>query len=77
MEARNTLTAELGDKTGYWVQLLPFCRYVVIALIDNLVPDYENPHEARKVEDITEDAPTDMPDHLAEVHPVHPSIQLS
>ncbi|HHU49352.1 MAG: zinc transporter ZupT [Caldicoprobacterales bacterium] len=65
MEARNTLTAELGDKTGYWVAIVAFfAGMFVIALIDNLVPDYENPHEARKVEDITEDAPTDMPDHL-------------
>lgn len=64
-EARNTLTAELGNTTGSWVTIIAFfAGMFVIALIDNLVPDYENPHEARKVEDITGDAPSDLPEHM-------------
>jgi ZIP family zinc transporter len=64
-EARNTLTAELGNKAGSWLTIIAFFGGMfIIALIDNLVPDYENPHEARKVEDITGDAPSDLPDYL-------------
>lgn len=66
MEARNTLTAELGEKAGSWVTIVSFfAGMFIIALIDNLVPDYENPHETKKVEQITEDSPPEnLPDHL-------------
>ncbi|NLU36627.1 MAG: zinc transporter ZupT [Clostridiales bacterium] len=66
MEARNTLTAELGGKAGSWVTIVSFfAGMFIIALIDNLVPDYENPHETKKVEQITEDSPPEnLPDHL-------------
>ena len=66
MEARKTLTAELGEKAGSWVTIVSFfAGMFIIALIDNLVPDYENPHETKKVEQITEDSPPEnLPDHL-------------
>ena len=55
-EARNTLTAALGDKPGSWVTIIAFfAGMFIIALIDNLVPEYENPHEARKVEELEGD----------------------
>lgn len=68
-EARKTLTAELGWKTGSWVTILAFfAGMFIIALIDNLVPEYENPHEARKVEDLAGDAPEDLPEHMIQIN---------
>ena len=66
MEARNTLTAELGGKSRFLGHhSILFAGMFIIALIDNLVPDYENPHETKKVEQITEDSPPEnLPDHL-------------
>ncbi|HHY82033.1 MAG TPA: zinc transporter ZupT [Clostridiales bacterium] len=59
-EAKRMLVGELGNKTGSWVALAAFFGGMfVIALIDNLVPDYENPHETRKVEDIRGEDPPD------------------
>src|SRR5690554_2177363 len=66
-EARNTLMRELGNKPGSWVTIISFfAGMFVIALIDKLVPDYENPHEARKVEDMAGEAPSDWPEHIKE-----------
>jgi ZIP family zinc transporter len=77
-EARKTLTAELGYTKGSWVTIIAFfAGMFVIALIDNLVPDYENPHEARKVEDITGDAPSGLLDHLAETAGVDTTVGKS
>ena len=54
-QAQTALTAELGTKPGSWVAVLSlFGGMFLIALIDKLVPDYENPHEVRTVEDIHE-----------------------
>lgn len=45
-KARESLSATLGDKPGYmWTVISFFIGIFVIALIDNLVPSYENPHE--------------------------------
>jgi len=47
-----TLTTEMG-KAGNWVGILSFFGGILfIALIDKLVPDYENPHEMHKVEEM-------------------------
>ncbi|MFP4462173.1 MAG: zinc transporter ZupT, partial [Thermotogota bacterium] len=49
-----TLSVEIG-KMGSWVAVLSFFGGILfIALIDKLVPDYENPHEMRKVEEMEE-----------------------
>jgi len=66
MQAKDALTAELGDKAGSWATIIAFfAGMFIIALIDNLVPDYENPHETKKVEAITEDAPPEsMPGYM-------------
>lgn len=59
-EANNSLVSELGAKLGPWITLASFfAGMILIALIDNLVPEYENPHEARKVEDIQGEEPPD------------------
>ncbi|MDR1780011.1 MAG: zinc transporter ZupT [Tannerella sp.] len=52
-DAQHTLTSELGIKPGMWVTLLCFFGGILlIGIIDKLVPSYENPHEARALEDL-------------------------
>lgn len=52
-KAKNTLTAELGLKVGSWTTIAAFFGGIVImATIDKLVPDAENPHAIHTVEDI-------------------------
>ena len=52
-KAKEALSAALGETEGYWVTTLAFFGGVAfIALIDRLVPSFENPHEARSVEDL-------------------------
>ncbi|MGI6584796.1 MAG: zinc transporter ZupT [Lutisporaceae bacterium] len=53
--ANNMLTASMGDKKGSWVSLISFFGGILlIAVIDNLIPSFENPHESRRVEDMGE-----------------------
>ena len=58
-KARDSLSATLGDKAGYvWTVVSFFAGMLVIALIDKLIPSYENPHEmntARKLNACTDD----------------------
>ena len=57
-DAQQTLIGELGKRPGMIVSLLAFFGgMLAIALIDKLVPDFENPHETRRVEDIRGDEP--------------------
>ena len=45
-EAKNALIASMGEKTGYiWTVVAFFAGILIIALIDKLIPSYENPHE--------------------------------
>lgn len=45
----------LGESLGYWVTVISFFGGIaVIALIDKLIPSYENPHEIHTVEEIDE-----------------------
>jgi len=47
-----TLTAEMGS-VGNWIGVLAFFGGILfIALIDKLVPEYENPHEMHKVKEM-------------------------
>lgn len=49
-KARESLSLMYGAKNGYWLTVLAFFLGMgVIALIDNLVPSYENPHELKNV----------------------------
>jgi len=57
VKARDALTAATGPAQGYIITTLAFFGGILlIALIDKLVPSFENPHEVRGVEDMpTED----------------------
>jgi zinc transporter, ZIP family len=53
-KAKESLIAELGVVQGNWVTLASFFGGIlVIGLIDRMVPSAENPHEMRKVEDVS------------------------
>jgi len=59
VKARDSLSISFGDKMGYvWTTVAFFAGIAVIALIDKLIPSYENPHEMnveQKIEDSTDD----------------------
>ncbi len=55
VKARGSLSGALGPTKGYWYTTIAFFGGIlVIALIDKLVPSFENPHEAHGVEEIEE-----------------------
>lgn len=55
-KAKESLTQELGMKSGSWITVLAFFGGIFfIALIDKVIPSHENPHEIKKVEDITDE----------------------
>lgn len=54
-EAKNSLIGVMGIKAGSAVTVISFFAGIaIIALIDKFVPEEENPHEARSIEDIDE-----------------------
>ena len=59
VKARDSLSASFGDKMGYTMTVVAFFAGIaVIALIDKLIPSYENPHELnveQKIADSTDD----------------------
>ncbi len=59
VKARDSLSIALGDQTGYVITVISFFAGIaVIALIDKLVPSYENPHELnieQKIADSSDD----------------------
>ncbi len=51
-EAQEILVAELGKQQGAWVTVIAFfAGMLMIALIDKLIPDEENPHELTIIDD--------------------------
>lgn len=55
-KAKDALVNALGVVTGSWVNVGAFfAGMFLIAMIDKLVPTFENPHELRKVEEVNED----------------------
>ncbi len=57
-KAKQGLIAELGEVKGTWVTVASFfAGMLVIALIDKLIPSYENPHEMHMVEDMKKSTP--------------------
>jgi len=55
VKARDALAGTLGEPLGYLVTTMDFFSGILlIALIDKLVPSFENPHEVRGVEDMEE-----------------------
>lgn len=56
-ESRHMLMGYLGEGLGYWVALLTFFGGILaVALIDCLVPSYENPHHAHLLYEIKDRA---------------------
>lgn len=56
VHAREELVGELGVRLGNWINVIAFFGGIlVIAIIDKLVPSYENPHEIRLVEEMKSD----------------------
>lgn len=52
-KAKDSLISDHGEKLGYWYTVMAFFGGMVfIALIDRLIPSYQNPHEVKTVEDI-------------------------
>lgn len=55
-KAKTNLTSALGLAPGYWATIGGFFGGIVlIAVIDKLIPKVDNPHELRKVEDMSLD----------------------
>jgi ZIP family zinc transporter len=53
VKARDALSVAVGETRGYWYTALGFfAGMLLIALIDNLVPSFENPHESHEVEEM-------------------------
>lgn len=52
-EARKHLILGMGEKLGSWITVVAFFGGMfLIAIIDKLIPSYENPHESHKVEEM-------------------------
>ncbi len=55
IKAKDSLSEEWGDRGGYWATTIAFFVGIgVIALIDKLVPSFENPHELHSVDEMEE-----------------------
>lgn len=53
VKARNALSIAVGETRGYWYTTLAFfAGMLLIALIDKLVPSFENPHESHDVKEM-------------------------
>lgn len=52
-KARIALVSDNGEVMGNWYAVIAFFGGIaVVGLIDKLVPEYENPHEIRSIEDM-------------------------
>ena len=60
VKARASLSVSFGDKGGYfWTVVAFFGGIVIIAIIDKLIPSYENPHEMNLEKKIAEGSAKD------------------
>lgn len=51
-KARISIAMAVGDTNGYWITLGAFFGgMILIAIIDKLVPEMENPHELKRIEE--------------------------
>ncbi len=51
-KAKLSLTSVLGEVNGYWATVASFFGGILlIAIIDRLVPEMENPHELKRIEE--------------------------
>ena len=54
-KAREDLIDKIGQVSGSWITVLAFFGGIVfIGIIDRLVPEFENPHEAHRAEEMQE-----------------------
>ncbi|MDX9891815.1 MAG: zinc transporter ZupT [Bacteroidales bacterium] len=54
-KAKDSLSVAFGDKMGhFWTIIAFFAGIALIAIIDKMIPSYENPHEIQKMEKINE-----------------------
>lgn len=54
-KAQEALTKSMGEKLGSWSTVIAFfVGMAIIAIIDKLIPQEENPHEIKKMENIDE-----------------------
>lgn len=52
-KAKDQLVEDLGMRPGYWLTVMAFfAGMLLIAVIDKLIPSFENPHELRRIEEI-------------------------
>ena len=52
-KAKDCLVNELGQVAGYWTTVLAFFGGILfIGIIDKLVPEFENPHEVHRAEEM-------------------------
>ena len=59
-KAREALIPDFGDKAGAWFAVLGFfAGILIIALIDRLIPSHDNPHEIRRVEEMSRNGKKD------------------
>jgi len=55
MKAKASLEQVHGQVTGTWITTGSFFGgLILIAVIDRIIPSYENPHEARSIEEMEE-----------------------
>ena len=60
-KAQDALVKVHGEITGTWLTVVAFfAGILVIAVIDRLIPSYENPHEAHAVEEMHRPVSDDM-----------------
>ena len=54
VKANDSLTALYGEKQGYWFTTIAFFAGIaIIAVIDKLVPSFENPHEMENINHVS------------------------
>lgn len=59
-KAQDSLISALGNEMGQWITVVSFFGgMLLIALIDKVIPKAGNPHEVKKVEDMTQDKQKD------------------
>ncbi|MCK5197366.1 MAG: zinc transporter ZupT [Spirochaetales bacterium] len=60
VKANDSLTALYGEKQGYWFTTIAFFAGIaIIAVIDKLVPSFENPHEMENINHVSNNQPNE------------------
>ena len=60
VKAREALIPGFGEKLASWYTVLAFfAGILIIAVIDRLIPSFENPHEIKRVEDVAKNGNKD------------------